>query len=85
MKDLSFFITGTYNIWIGENSTIKSKVYRIKVTYTDPRIRNINPMYYVGDYELDEIHNFSWVEEDIAKKINNVKSQPPPANDAKKY
>lgn len=77
-KDLSFRIITAYSAKVfGPKYTGPVKVFRLNFFYSDPRVLNSNPKSYVGEiWEVDNIHDTSAVEEDVALKIRQIKANP---------
>ncbi len=79
-RSLSFEIRSTYKVGVtSRDYSGPAKVFRVQFFYIDPRVLTGNPLTYVGEiYEIDNVHNSSKIEEDVARRIEFIKANPRP-------
>lgn len=79
-KNLSFDIRSTQRVKVfSKEYSGPAKVFRVQFFYSDPRVLRGNPLTCVGEiYEIDNVHNASSVEEDVARRIEFIKAGPRP-------
>lgn len=79
-KNLSFHIRSSQSVRIfSKDYSGPAKVFRVQFIYIDPRVLRGNPLTYIGEiYEIDNVHDTSSVEEDVARRIEFIKASPRP-------
>lgn len=79
-KNLSFDIRSSQSVkMFSKDYSGPAKEFRVQFFYIDPRVLRGNPRTYVGEiYEIDNVHDTSSVEEDVARRIEFIKASPRP-------